>query len=101
MTGLDPRGIRVLKQSIRDRAEQGAAVIISSHLLAMVEDICSHVLILDAGQQRFFGTIAQLRSVFADSHDNASLEDVFFRAIDQQMPVTGVSYGEAAGITVG
>jgi ABC-2 type transport system ATP-binding protein len=86
MTGLDPRGIRVLKESIVERAQRGAAVIISSHLLAMVEDICSHVLVLDAGRQRFCGTIAELRKVFADSRDDATLEDVFFRAIDQTAP---------------
>ena len=83
MTGLDPRGIRVLKQSIVERAAAGAAVIISSHLLAMVEDICSHVMILDAGRERFCGTLTQLRSVFADASDNATLEDVFFRAVHQ------------------
>ncbi len=92
MTGLDPRGIRVLKQSIVERAEQGAAVIISSHLLAMVEDICSHVLILDIGQQRFCGTSAELRTVFAGSRDDATLEDVFFRAIDQPIPAALESF---------
>lgn len=82
MTGIDPGGIRVLKESIVERASQGAAVIISSHLLAMVEDICTHVLILDVGQKRFFGTLDEMRSTFADAHDEASLEDIFFRAID-------------------
>ena len=83
MTGLDPRGIRVLKQSIVQRAERGAAVIISSHLLAMVEDICTHALILDVGESKFCGTISQLRTVFAGSRDDATLEDVFFRAVGQ------------------
>ena len=46
LTGLDPHGIRMLKRSIRDRAATGAAVIVSSHLLALVEDICSHVLMI-------------------------------------------------------
>ncbi len=62
MTGLDPQSIRVLKSSILETAEQGTAIMISSHLLAMVEDICSHVLILEAGQTRFFGTLNQLRT---------------------------------------
>lgn len=82
MTGLDPKGIRVLKQSIVERAARGAAVIISSHLLAMVEDICSHVLILDVGRQKYCGTISQLRTIFAGARDDATLEDVFFRAMD-------------------
>ncbi len=100
MTGLDPRGIRVLKQSILQRAEQGAAVIISSHLLAMVEDICSHVLILDVGRKRFFGTIGELRSMFADLRDDATLEDIFFRAINHSLPAKEISLGENTGVPV-
>ncbi len=57
-------------------------MIISSHLLAMVEDICSHVLVLDAGRQRFCGTITQLQATVADARDDVSLEDMFFRAIE-------------------
>jgi len=83
MTGLDPRAIRSLKHSIVARARRGAAVIISSHLLAMVEDICSHVLVLDVGYQRYCGPIDELRAAFACSRDDVTLEDVFFRAIDQ------------------
>ena len=45
LTGLDPQGIRVFKRSLQERAAQGAAVVISSHMLAMVEDLCTHVLI--------------------------------------------------------
>ncbi len=94
MTGLDPRSIRVLKQSIARRAERGAAVVISSHLLAMVEDICTHLLILDLGRQRFCGTLDQLRSTFADLHDEASLEEIFFRAIDGHDPSIEPLHGD-------
>jgi len=81
MTGLVPPGIRMLKQSIVERAEQGAAVIISSHLLAMVENICTDVLILDCGKRRFFGPIEELRSKFGGQAGDVSLEDIFFKAI--------------------
>ncbi|MCR9201844.1 MAG: ABC transporter ATP-binding protein [Planctomycetaceae bacterium] len=79
LTGLDPIGIRTLKQSIVQRAQAGAAVMVSSHLLAMVEDICTHILLLGGGQQRFFGTVDELRLEFAD-HGSASLEQIFFLA---------------------
>ncbi len=81
LTGLDPLGIRTLKASIQERAAAGAAIVISSHLLAMVEDICTHVLILDQGEQRFWGTIDELRAAFASDRTEAvRLEDIFFRA---------------------
>lgn len=83
MTGLDPKGIRVLKQTIKDRAGSGDAVIISSHLLAMVEDICTHVLILESGRKKFTGSIEQLKNEYANSStDENSLEEIFFTAVN-------------------
>src|SRR5262245_8196971 len=80
LTGLDPQGIRVFKQSLQERAAQGAAVMISSHMLAMVEDLCTHVLILDRGVQRFFGPVEALRTSFHHVDADATLEDIFFAA---------------------
>ena len=80
LTGLDPQGIRVLKRSLTERAEQGAAVMVSSHLLAMVEDLCTHVLILAGGVQRFFGPIDELRTSFDHVNAAARLEDMYFAA---------------------
>ncbi|MDB4732842.1 ABC transporter ATP-binding protein [Planctomicrobium sp.] len=82
MTGLDPHGIRMLKESLQLRAQQGTAVIISSHLLAMVEDICTHVLILKQGEQRFTGTLKELKSMFTADCDKATLEQIFFQATE-------------------
>jgi ABC-2 type transport system ATP-binding protein len=56
------------------------AVIISSHLLHLVEEICSHLLILKQGQKVFHGTLAEVRTRFANVGQDASLEEVFFRA---------------------
>jgi ABC-2 type transport system ATP-binding protein len=50
LTGLDPHGIRTLKQAIVDLGKSGKAIIISSHLLSLVEDICTDLLILDHGR---------------------------------------------------
>ena len=82
MTGLDPPGIRMLKSSILDRAAAGTAVIISSHLLAMVEDICTHVLLLKAGAQQFFGPFDELKAQYGADNGRTSLEEIFFRALD-------------------
>ena len=82
LTGLDPRGIRNLQESIVERARSGAAIVISSHLLSVVEDLCSHLLILDRGQSRFFGPIEEARTAFEGLAADAKLEEIFFRAID-------------------
>jgi ABC-2 type transport system ATP-binding protein len=81
LTGLDPQGIRTMKDSILQRARDGAAVVISSHLLALVEDVCTHLLILDRGKRIYFGRIEEARSAFAQAGVSPSLEEVFFRAI--------------------
>lgn len=83
MTGLDPQGIRKLKTSVAAQAQRGTAVIISSHLLAMVEDICTDVLILEQGQRKFFGPLSEL----IESHGGANreaktLEEIYFATID-------------------
>lgn len=84
LTGLDPRGIRTLKQTISERASAGAAIIVSSHLLAMVEDICTHVLILDHGAPRYCGPIAELFDQYDRDGSDFSLEDIFFAATSER-----------------
>ena len=74
LTGLDPRAIRTIKELMREHADRGAAVVVSSHLLSLVEEIADSVLILSAGQTVFRGTLEELR---AQSRPGASLEDVF------------------------
>ncbi len=80
LTGLDPLGIRRMKDSILRRAQAGVAVIISSHLLHLVEEICSHILILKDGRKVADGTIAEITRRFAVDAPDANLEQVFFRA---------------------
>lgn len=84
LTGLDPMGIRTLKQSIQQKAAAGSAILISSHLLAMVEDICTHILMLNQGKSAFFGTTAELKSQFRNDNGQVSLEDIFFLATEGQ-----------------
>ncbi|MCL4786122.1 MAG: ABC transporter ATP-binding protein [Verrucomicrobia bacterium] len=80
LTGLDPIGIRRMKDSILKRARDGAAIIISSHLLHLVEEICSHILILKSGRKVIDGTIAEITQKFSQQAGDANLEEVFFRA---------------------
>jgi ABC-2 type transport system ATP-binding protein len=77
LTGLDPPGIRTLLDSIRARAAAGVTVIISSHLLAMIEDVCTHLLVMQEGRARYFGAAADLRNQYPET---SSLEDAYFAA---------------------
>ena len=82
MTGLDPRGIRTLKNSIRRQAAGGAAVVISSHLLSLIEDLCTHLLILHHGRRLFCGTMDEARQRYPDLEGENSLEAIFFKATE-------------------
>src|SRR5437773_1403145 len=80
LTGLDPIGIRRMKHSIMNRAREGAAIIISSHLLHLLEEVCSHVLILKSGCKVIDGTLDEIVRKFSERSADANLETVFFRA---------------------
>jgi ABC-2 type transport system ATP-binding protein len=80
LTGLDPIGIRRMKHSILKRAREGAAVIISSHLLHLLEEVCSHILILKGGRKIVDGPITEIVQKFSGQEGEADLEEIFFRA---------------------
>jgi ABC-2 type transport system ATP-binding protein len=79
LTGLDPRGIRTMKESIRLQAGRGTAFIISSHLLSLVEDLCTSVLILHHGRKLLHGKLDDLRRTVSADGKKETLEDLFFR----------------------
>jgi ABC-2 type transport system ATP-binding protein len=83
LTGLDPLGIRRMKDSILKRARDGAAIIISSHLLHLVQEICSRLLILKDGRRIIDGTLGEVTRKFSEQPGDASLEDIFFRATSE------------------
>jgi ABC-2 type transport system ATP-binding protein len=60
--GLDPQGTREVRSLIREIAADGTTVFVSSHLLAEVEQICSHVGVMRTGKLVFQGTLDELRS---------------------------------------
>ena len=88
LTGLDPKAIRNMRESIVARARAGAAVLLSSHLMELVERLCDRVLIVHRGTRRAFGTLAEIRSSSA-TPEGASLEDVFLAITEGQDPATG------------
>jgi ABC-2 type transport system ATP-binding protein len=82
LTGLDPVGIRRMKATVLDHARAGAAVILSSHLLHLVEEICTRVLIMRRGRVLAFGTIAEIVAARPDLA-GLRLEEVFLGLVGQ------------------
>ncbi len=83
MIGLDPRGIRTLNEIILECAKGGCAVILSSHLLPMLEEVCTKVLVLNQGKATLFGAIGELRRPREGGPNDRSLEEMFFSATEK------------------
>jgi len=79
LTGLDPRGIRTMKDSIRQLGEAGTAFMVSSHLLSLIEDLCTSILILHRGRQLLYEQMTDLRAKLAANGRAETLEELFFR----------------------
>jgi ABC-2 type transport system ATP-binding protein len=76
LTGLDPVGIRRMKRTIAARAHAGAAVLLSSHLLQLVEEICSRILIIQNGRCVALGSMGEIVAGRPEL-SGRGLEDIF------------------------
>jgi ABC-2 type transport system ATP-binding protein len=79
LTGLDPAGIHRMRQTIVARARAGASVLVSSHLLHLVEEICTRIVIMDRGRKVADGTVAELAARADLAETGSNLEDIFLR----------------------
>ena len=85
LTGLDPAGMRRMRATIAARARAGAAVILSSHLLHLVEELCSKLLVIHRGHVVAYGSFAE---IIPDPPQLAGrgLEDVFLALTGDETP---------------
>ena len=81
LTGLDPLAIRRMKETISARAREGAAVVLSSHLLHLVEEMCTRLLVIRRGEAVAFGTIEEIVQTRPELAGR-SLEEIFLTLTD-------------------
>jgi len=82
MVGLDPRSVRIVKDLLRFRTQAGMTVFMSTHTLAMAEEMADRVGIMVRGQLRFLGTVAELRDQMAI--ETTSLEQLYLELTNPQ-----------------
>ncbi len=80
LTGLDPIGIRRMRDTIVRRAREGAAVLLSSHMLPLVQEVCTRVVIMHQGRKIADGTVEELAARADLAKAGSSLEQIFLRA---------------------
>jgi ABC-2 type transport system ATP-binding protein len=81
--GLDPRGVRMLKDLLRAQADRGVTIFLSTHSLEIVQEIADRIGIVDHGKLVSCGTIDALRKQAAL---DGSLEEVFLRLTEEFDP---------------
>ena len=80
MVGLDPKGARLLKSLFQQRAEGGGAIFMSTHTLAVAEELCDRIAIIQEGEIIAAGTLGELRARAGMGGDEAArLEAVFLK----------------------
>jgi ABC-2 type transport system ATP-binding protein len=82
MVGLDPKSARTIKKLMRELAAAGAAIFLSTHQLAVAEEVADRIGIIDRGNLIFDGTLAQLRE---RTRGAGTLEDLFLE-LTGEMP---------------
>jgi ABC-2 type transport system ATP-binding protein len=75
MVGLDPRSVRIVKDLLTARTSEGMTVFMSTHTLAMAEEMADRVGIMVRGRLRFLGTVMELREQVA--LEATSLEQLY------------------------
>ncbi|MFU8774065.1 MAG: ABC transporter ATP-binding protein, partial [Anaerolineales bacterium] len=64
-SGLDPVNTRIIKRLIYRMRDRGAAIIMSTHQMNQVEEMCSRILLIDKGRQVLYGDLTKIRQDFA------------------------------------
>jgi ABC-2 type transport system ATP-binding protein len=82
MVGLDPRSARLLKDLLRRKANEGMTIFMSTHTLALAEEIATRIGIVNHGKLLCLGTLADLRRELARQH--TTLEQIFLEVTGGQ-----------------
>ncbi len=85
-TGLDPAGMRDMRTLIRDLGERGITVLLSSHQMNEVEELCNRVAIIRSGRVAYEGSLAELRSNAGVSYRLRTTDDARAREVCAAQP---------------
>jgi ABC-2 type transport system ATP-binding protein len=87
--GLDPKSARLIKDILRQLADRGAAIMLSTHILEIAERMCDRIGIINKGKLIAVGTMGDLRAL---GNGETSLEDIFLELTG------GTEYAEIAEV---
>jgi ABC-2 type transport system ATP-binding protein len=88
-TGLDPGGMRDMRRLIQQLAGQGITIVLSSHLLAEVEEVCNRVAIVQKGKIVYEGKIDDLKRAAGMTYRLSTTDDARALAVCRAQPGIG------------
>jgi ABC-2 type transport system ATP-binding protein len=98
-TGLDPAGMRDMRELIRDLATRGITVLLSSHLMPEVEELCNRVAIIRRGRVAYEGSLSELRGRAGVSYRLRTTDDARARRVaEAQRGIEQVEEGRPDGL---
>jgi len=99
MVGLDPKSVRLVKDLMRSRAAQGKTVFLSTHTLALAEQIADRIGIIHRGRLIFVGSLAQMHQQGLMQQKN--LEEFFLQLTDGQATASPMDCWGKPGVSAG
>ncbi|MFX0047434.1 MAG: ABC transporter ATP-binding protein [Candidatus Hermodarchaeota archaeon] len=88
LSGLDAKSVKVVKEILDIHIENGGAVLFSTHIMEIAEDLCDRIAIMNRGKLVGIGTMDELRQ--QANKLGANLEDVFLRLTEQDISVNEI-----------
>jgi len=98
-TGLDPAGMRDMRRLIRRLADDGMTVLLSSHLMGEVEELCDRVAIVNSGRVVYEGALEDLIETTAGRYELRTTDDAFAAEIAARVPGVDAVTPIARGLT--
>ena len=92
--GIDPISSRVIRDILRDLTASGTTIFFSSHIMEVVERLCTRVGIIDGGTLIAEGTLADLRARAGSAGGDQSLEDIFLHLVGADKREGGLEWLE-------
>ncbi len=86
LVGLDPRSARIVKDLFLQQARSGVAVLMSTHLLSIAEELADTIGIIDRGRMLAYGTLDEIRQ-HAQDDGQGPLEDLFLKLTGGDRPI--------------
>jgi ABC-2 type transport system ATP-binding protein len=85
-TGLDPGGMRDMRALIKRLASQGMTVLLSSHLMGEVEELCDRVAIVGNGRVLYEGSLPELIATTAGRYEMRTTDDAYAAELASRRP---------------